>query len=235
MTAAAPDAMPGLAVPSLGRHAPWVLSALAHGVLVALLLDVAARPPALPPREAAQALSISLAEALPRPEPVPAAPPPPTKPAAPRRPAAPVLPTPAAVAPEVPAASPAQAAPAEEAFAAPAPALPEAPAAEAAPAAAPLPVSAPVFDADYLRNPKPAYPVSARRRGQGGTATLAVRVSAEGRADEVTLRRSSGVAALDQAALEAVARWRFRPARRGAEAVAALVLVPITFELEEEQ
>ena len=37
---------------------------------------------------------------------------------------------------------------------------------------------------------------------------------------------------LDRAALSAVKRWRFVPARRGSEAVAGRVIVPIHFNLK---
>ena len=42
---------------------------------------------------------------------------------------------------------------------------------------------------------------------------------------------SAGHPDLDQAAMEAVRRWRFEPARRGADAVAMWVLLPVEFRL----
>lgn len=80
-------------------------------------------------------------------------------------------------------------------------------------------------------NPAPRYPSVARRRGIEGTVTLAVLVSAQGLASEVQLARSSGSTLLDEAALEAVRRWRFLPALAGGRAVEARVLVPIAFRL----
>lgn len=87
------------------------------------------------------------------------------------------------------------------------------------------------FDADYLDNPKPVYPHASRRLGEQGKVLLRVRVSADGAPENVDVKHSSGFPRLDQAALDAVSRWRFVPARRGAEAVSAWVLVPITFNL----
>ena len=46
------------------------------------------------------------------------------------------------------------------------------------------------------------------------------------------VEKSSGSAHLDAAALEAVRGWRFVPARLGADAIEAWVLVPIVFRLE---
>jgi periplasmic protein TonB len=48
----------------------------------------------------------------------------------------------------------------------------------------------------------------------------------------VSIETSSGSTSLDEAALEAVRKWHFVPARRGAQAVEAWHLVPIVFKLE---
>lgn len=89
----------------------------------------------------------------------------------------------------------------------------------------------PGFAPGSADNPLPRYPSAARRRGIEGTVTLAVRVSAQGLADGVTIDRSSGSTLLDEAARDAVRRWRFRPARLRGEPVEGSVAVPITFRL----
>lgn len=111
-------------------------------------------------------------------------------------------------------------------------ALPSLP--EAAPPAkpAPLPVTPPDFNAAYLDNPPPQYPAIAKRAGEQGKVVLRVLVAASGRADTVEVRTSSGSPRLDDAALETVRRWRFVPARQGDQAIAAWVLVPISFTLQ---
>ena len=88
------------------------------------------------------------------------------------------------------------------------------------------------FDADYLHNPKPVYPPMSRRFGEEGKVLLKVRVTPQGTAEQVDIQTGSGYSRLDSAAREAVQRWRFVPARRGDEAVAASVIVPITFALD---
>lgn len=80
-------------------------------------------------------------------------------------------------------------------------------------------------------NPIPHYPRVARKNGWQGRVLLAVSVGLDGRATSVRVRRSSGHRVLDQAALTTVRRWRFKPARRGAVAVAGTTVVPITFRL----
>jgi protein TonB len=99
-------------------------------------------------------------------------------------------------------------------------------------APAPASITAARFDAAYLNNPKPVYPNASRRLGEEGKVVLRVHVDPDGRPGEIEIRSSSGFARLDAAAYEAVSRWRFVPARRGDEAMAAWVAVPITFNLE---
>lgn len=96
---------------------------------------------------------------------------------------------------------------------------------------APASYSPPSFGARYLDNPKPGYPLIARRRGLEGTVRLDVRVSAEGIPISVRVRESGGHESLDDAALTAVWHWRFVPARRGGEPVEASVIVPVRFRL----
>ncbi|MCE1203121.1 MAG: energy transducer TonB [Holophagaceae bacterium] len=90
----------------------------------------------------------------------------------------------------------------------------------------------PCFDAAYLQNPEPGYPLLSKRLGEEGRVILRVLVNPEGLAEKVEVRQSSGHARLDQAALGTVRRWRFTPARRGAERLAAWVLVPLSFQLD---
>jgi periplasmic protein TonB len=78
---------------------------------------------------------------------------------------------------------------------------------------------------------RPAYPSSARRLGVQGTTLLSVLVADDGRVAEVVVKQSAGHPDLDQAAADAVRRWRFEPARRGSEAVAMWVLLPVEFRL----
>jgi len=78
----------------------------------------------------------------------------------------------------------------------------------------------------------PRYPESARRQGVQGITELKIHILSDGSVAEVLVARSAGHQELDQAALEAVKRWRFEPARRGDEPVAVWALVPIRFRLD---
>lgn len=90
----------------------------------------------------------------------------------------------------------------------------------------------PKFDADYLDNPAPVYPRLSKRLGEVGSVMLMVLVDADGRPGQIDIQSSSHFERLDQAAVEAVRRWRFVAARQGEKAVTAWVLVPIYFSLK---
>lgn len=167
----------------------------------------------------------------PMPRLLPVAPPPPKKqPPSPRP--KPVRPVPAPVPAPVPIAA------ATVAMTEPPPAAIEAPPApEPTPTPPPAPappaaIEAPRFNAAYLNNPSPAYPAAARRRGQEGRVLVRAEVLADGRCSRVELKQGSGHELLDQAALDAVRKWRFVPARQGEQAVTAWVDVPIAFKLK---
>ena len=78
---------------------------------------------------------------------------------------------------------------------------------------------------------RPSYPSNARRLGIQGTTLLSVFVAVDGHVADVVVKQSAGHPDLDQAAADAVKRWRFDPARRGSEAVAMWVLLPVEFRL----
>jgi protein TonB len=99
----------------------------------------------------------------------------------------------------------------------------------AAPAMAVTTVSRKV---EYLYNPPPDYPPRARRLGLEGEVLVRTRVLPNGECGELVLGQSSGYALLDQAALEAVRTWRFRPARRGDEEIVSWVEIPVRFRLD---
>jgi protein TonB len=83
-------------------------------------------------------------------------------------------------------------------------------------------------------NAPPEYPWTARVHGYQGRVVLSVWVSAQGAADRLAVLKSSGYPTLDRAALEAVQRWRFQPARRGGSDTGSLLYVPVMFRLDDD-
>lgn len=82
---------------------------------------------------------------------------------------------------------------------------------------------------------EPAYPPTSRRLGEEGTVKLRILVDPSGRPQQVEIANSSGFARLDQAAMEAVRRWRFVAATDGTRAIEAWTQVSVTFQLTQER
>ena len=78
---------------------------------------------------------------------------------------------------------------------------------------------------------RPAYPESARRAGIQGTTLLRIHIEVDGRVSDVTVARSAGHQSLDEAAAEAVRRWRFEPAHNAAGPVSMWAVVPVEFRI----
>lgn len=78
-------------------------------------------------------------------------------------------------------------------------------------------------------NPSPRYPSAARAGRQAGVVVLMVVVAADGSAESVELHTTSGFPLLDDAAIDAVRRWRFEPARKAGLAVSTSIYVPVRF------
>jgi protein TonB len=88
-------------------------------------------------------------------------------------------------------------------------------------------------DAGYRFGALPAYPDSERTSGREGVVTVRVLVGKDGRPVSVVVRNTSGHADFDNAALEAVRKWKFFPARRGGIAVAGFFDVRVRFHLDD--
>ncbi|MDN3566636.1 energy transducer TonB, partial [Paeniroseomonas aquatica] len=87
--------------------------------------------------------------------------------------------------------------------------------------------------ADGIRNPDPEYPAASQARGEQGVVTVLLHITATGSVEEVEVVRTSGYAALDEAARRAVQRWRFRPATRGGLAIPGTIRTAIHFRLRQ--
>ncbi len=86
---------------------------------------------------------------------------------------------------------------------------------------------------EYMSAPPPKYPRHALSRRIEGTVLLQVLVGIDGRPIDVTVSQSSGNRELDEAARSQILkRWSFRPAMKNGQAVQAVGLVPIAFNLQ---
>lgn len=108
------------------------------------------------------------------------------------------------------------------------PPVPQVATAPAPPAAAGRAI--PSSQQEPISSPAPRYPTMALRRGERGTVIVSVEVGPDGMPASVDVATSSGSRLLDRAAVDAVRRWRFRPAMAGEQPVTARVQVPISFQ-----
>ncbi|UZW59774.1 TonB family protein [Lysobacter enzymogenes] len=98
---------------------------------------------------------------------------------------------------------------------------------QAALAAAGAAKAAAATEVGYGRLSPPQWPQGSRN---GGRVMLELEVAVDGRVSDLRLKRSSGHAELDQAAMDAARNWSFTPRTVGGRPVASWVRVPVDFE-----
>ena len=226
--------MNAAALPSLANMSDWkhcapyfAVATLLHLAVLAWTGAGAAGELEFPPASQIKVLLLETAAVPPTVQTPPAPPssPPPPQRERPQKPPRAILAVPAEKVPEPMAFS-----------VSPTPAAPVAPAgtvAENSAPAAPVSYSPARFNAAYLHHPSPVFPPLSRRLGEEGKVLLRVKVSVAGQPVAVDVEKSSNFERLDEAARNAVSRWRFLPARRGDEPVEGAVIVPIVFRLDD--
>ena len=75
------------------------------------------------------------------------------------------------------------------------------------------------------------YPEKLQQDGVEGRVVLQAEVESDGRLANVRIKDSSGHQELDQAALQSVRQWVFRPARQGDKPINQQVLIPVEFRV----
>ena len=93
----------------------------------------------------------------------------------------------------------------------------------------------PFENLDYLKIEPPTYPELARRSGWEGTVVLKTLIERDGSCVSAMVEKSSGHLILDQAALQAVRKWEFSPARIGDFPYPSLTRIPIRFALADKK
>jgi len=108
-------------------------------------------------------------------------------------------------------------------------------AAPAAPPARPAPPSM-VSSADLgtrmISGRPPRYPLQSRRAREQGVVELMLVLGFDGAVENISISSSSGFERLDEAAMQAVRRWRWEPTLSGGEPVKVRGVVSIPFQLE---
>lgn len=129
-------------------------------------------------------------------------------------------------------------APQPEPFTAPPPEPPAPPVAVAAP---PVPATAPPAPAartippsavQYLEPLQLVYPRASRRAAESGRVVLRVFIDEAGLPRQVLVSQSTGFPRLDEAAIAAVQKARFKPYTIDGQPASGWALVPLSFDLE---
>lgn len=81
-----------------------------------------------------------------------------------------------------------------------------------------------------IYDPDPEYSDEARKARYQGNVTLMIVVDPNGKTRDIQVQRSLGMG-LDEKAIEAVTKWRFRPGMKDGQPVAVRVMVDVSFHL----
>ena len=95
-----------------------------------------------------------------------------------------------------------------------------------------MPKNLPAESVRYLVPPAPVYPRLSRQQGETGRVQVRVYIDEAGLPRTVQLSASSGHGRLDDAALQAVLRARFKPYTENGRPMGGWALIPLTFDLE---
>lgn len=98
-----------------------------------------------------------------------------------------------------------------------------------APTAAPVAVSD--LEERLVDYQLPRYPLESRRKKEHGTLLVRLLIGRDGRVAEASIARSCGFPRLDEAFLQAVRKWRWRPELRDGEPVEVRGVMPFTWNI----
>jgi periplasmic protein TonB len=84
----------------------------------------------------------------------------------------------------------------------------------------------------YLVPPVLQYPQASSERQESGTVLLKVLIGEDGKPRAIKVSKSSGYVRLDEAAINAIQKTRFKPPTSDGQPVSGYAQIPLTFELE---
>ena len=79
-----------------------------------------------------------------------------------------------------------------------------------------------------VRTVPPVFPDEMRRNGTSGVVTVSILIDEKGNVQEPKVVKTSHEA-FSQPAMDALAKWKFKPAKQGGAAIAMRVNIPIQF------
>jgi len=83
-----------------------------------------------------------------------------------------------------------------------------------------------------LKTPPPEYPISLKRDGISGVVAVKVFIDETGAVSECSVTKSTNPD-FNQAALDAVKKWKFKPAQKDGGPVKSRLIIPIQFQIND--
>lgn len=80
--------------------------------------------------------------------------------------------------------------------------------------------------------PPPRYPKELLKKKQGGRVLILVTVDEQGFVSNASVKEGSGFQEMDQAALEAAKKWKFKPGIKGGRKAVMTAKIPFTFRVK---
>ena len=77
----------------------------------------------------------------------------------------------------------------------------------------------------------PVYPAALKSDGVAGMVSLSITVDEQGTVQNPVVKKSSRQE-FEQPAIDAVSKWKFKPAKKGGQPVAVQVVVPVKFSMK---
>ncbi len=84
-----------------------------------------------------------------------------------------------------------------------------------------------------VRMVPPKYPLEMRKEGTGGVVTVSCVIDEKGNVTEPSVEKATNDA-FKAPALEALKKWKFKPAKKGGTPVALKVSIPIQFSMSDD-
>ena len=98
----------------------------------------------------------------------------------------------------------------------------------------PMKVDGDVQRPEVINKVPPVYPEDARKARLEGQVIVKTVIDEQGQVNDPVLEKSSGHEALDQAALDAVSVWTFKPATLHGKPVAVFYWLTVNFKTDDE-
>ena len=83
-----------------------------------------------------------------------------------------------------------------------------------------------------IRTPPPEFPLEMKRNGVSGLVVVTVTINESGSVASAVIKKSTNEA-FNDAAMDAVKKWKFKPAKKNDQPISTIVSIPLKFDINE--